>query len=145
MCSWRAPKSLVRPKEGPTMSNCESRWDLVLLLTSSTKGGWEARAGSSGIRLGRGSSYLVIRSCIQIQPRGLVHILEHFWCWDKSQATHIHLIHHGPDSGEATTFLHIVFTALLRRTYIRMSLFPETPKVESWNCPNLHSRDFGHP
>jgi len=30
----------------------------------------------------------------------------------------IHLIHHGPDSGEATTFPHIVFSALLRWSHI---------------------------
>jgi hypothetical protein len=35
----RAPKFLVRPKEGPTMSNCGSRWNLVPLLASSTKWG----------------------------------------------------------------------------------------------------------
>jgi len=54
-----------------------------------------------------------------------------------------HLIHHGPDSGEATTFPHIVFSAALRRTYIQMALFPGTPKVESRNYPSLDSRDFG--
>jgi len=50
-----------------------------------------------------------------------------------------HLIHHGSDSGEATTFPHIVFSAALRRTYIQMTLFPGTPKVESRNCPGLDS------
>jgi len=56
----------------------------------------------------------------------------------------IHLIHHGPDSGEATTFPHIVFSALLHRNHIRMTFFPGTPKEESRNCPGLDSRDFGH-
>jgi hypothetical protein len=46
-----------------------------------------------------------------------------------------HKTHHGPDSGEATTFPHIVFSTPLRRDYIQMALFPGTPKLESWNCP----------
>jgi hypothetical protein len=46
-----------------------------------------------------------------------------------------HKTHHGPDSGEATTFPHIVFSATLRRDYIQMALFPGTPKLESRNCP----------
>jgi len=54
-----------------------------------------------------------------------------------------HLIHHGPDLGEATTFPHIVFSAVPRGSHIRMALFPETPKEESRNCPKLDSRDFG--
>jgi hypothetical protein len=53
------------------------------------------------------------------------------------------LIHHGPDLGEATTFPHIVYSALLRGGYIRMAFCPGTPKVESRNCPDLDSRDFG--
>jgi hypothetical protein len=46
-----------------------------------------------------------------------------------------HKTHHGPDSGEATTFPHIVFSATLRRSYIQMVFFPGTPKLESRNCP----------
>jgi hypothetical protein len=46
-----------------------------------------------------------------------------------------HLTHHGPDSGEATTFPLIVFSAALRRGHIQMALFPGTLKLESRNCP----------
>ncbi len=46
-----------------------------------------------------------------------------------------HKTHHGPDSGEATTFPLIVLSAALRRGYIQMALFPGTPKLESRNCP----------
>jgi hypothetical protein len=46
-----------------------------------------------------------------------------------------HLTHHGPDSGEATTFPLIVFSAPLHRGYIEMALFPGTPKLECRNCP----------
>jgi hypothetical protein len=45
-----------------------------------------------------------------------------------------HKTHHGPNSGEATTFPHIVFSATLRWGYIQMALFPGTSKLESRNC-----------
>jgi hypothetical protein len=54
--------------------------------------------------------------------------------------TRTHMTHHGPDSRGATTNLPIVFSVPIRRTCIRMALFPGTPKVESRNCP-----DFGFP
>jgi hypothetical protein len=41
-----------------------SSWNLVPLLTSNTKGGWEGRAESSGIKLGRRTTYLATGSCI---------------------------------------------------------------------------------
>ncbi len=57
------------------------------------------------------------------------------------QATGIwtRLTHHGPNSGEATTFPFILFSVALRRGYIQMALFPETPKLESRNCPETVS------
>jgi hypothetical protein len=48
-----------------------------------------------------------------------------------------HKLHHGPNSGEATTFPHIVFFAPLRGTYIRMIFCPGTPKEKSRNCAGL--------
>jgi hypothetical protein len=51
------------------------------------------------------------------------------------ELTRTHLTHHGPDSGEATTFPLIVFSVTLRRGYIQMALFPGIPKFESQNCP----------
>jgi len=48
-----------------------------------------------------------------------------------------HKTHHGPDSGEATTFPHIVFSVPHFGDYIQMALFPGTPKLESWNCPEI--------
>jgi hypothetical protein len=46
-----------------------------------------------------------------------------------------HLTHHGPNSKEATTFPHIIFSTLLHRAHAQMALCLGTPKVESWNCP----------
>jgi len=54
-----------------------------------------------------------------------------------------HLTHHRRDSGEATTFPHIIFSAAFGGGYIQMALFPGTPKEESRNCPGLEFRDFG--
>jgi len=53
-----------------------------------------------------------------------------------------HKTHHGLNSGEATTFPHIIFFALLRGTHIRMIFYPGTPKEESRNCLGLDSWDF---
>jgi hypothetical protein len=47
------------------------------------------------------------------------------------------MTHHGPDSGGVTTILPIVFSALLRRTHTQVVVCPETPKVESRNCPGF--------
>jgi hypothetical protein len=65
----------------------------------------KGRAERSEIRLGRGTTYLVTQSCIKNQPTSwLVDLWKHSWCWDKPRATRTHLIHHGSNSKEATTF-----------------------------------------
>jgi hypothetical protein len=85
---WRAPKFLVRLKKGPTMLKSGSSWNLVPLPASNTKRGWEGHAESSEIRLGRGTSYLVTRSCIQNQPTSwLVHIENTLGVDNKPRAT----------------------------------------------------------
>jgi hypothetical protein len=97
--------------------------------------GVEGRARSPGIRLSRGTS----RSSLNLHPKQttkwLVHIREHPWVLGQATGTLDHKTHHGPDSREATTFPHIVFSAMLREDYIQMALFPGTPKLESRNCP----------
>jgi len=106
--------------------------------------GVRGRVESSGIRLGRGTSYLVIRSCIQNQSTSwLVLIRDTLGVGISHGQPWTHLTHHNSNLGEATTFPHIVFSTSHCRTCIQMTLFPGTPKVESRNCPNLDSRDFG--
>jgi len=61
----------------------------------------------------------------------------HPWVLGQATGTLTHKTHHGPDSGEATTFPHIVFSTTLREGYIQMALFPGTPKLESRNCPEI--------
>jgi hypothetical protein len=62
-------------------------------------------------------------------------ILLAFGVGTSHRLTWTHMTHHGPDSGEATTFPLIVFSVALHGGYIQMALFPGTPKVESRNCP----------
>jgi len=44
-----------------------------------------------------------------------------------------HKTHHGPDSGEGTTFPHIVYFAPLYEAHIQMAFCLGTPKWESQN------------
>jgi hypothetical protein len=112
--------------------------------------GVEGRAKSPGIRLGRGTSRSSLNLHSKQTTKWLVRIREHPWVLGQATGTLDHKIHHGPDSGEATTFPHIVFSAPLHGDYTRMTHFPGTPKLESRNCPEivlklsrLESRDFG--
>jgi hypothetical protein len=119
-----------------------SSWNLVQL--PALKGGWEGHVKRSGIRLGRRTTYLVTRSFIKKnQPTSwLVHIQNHSWCWDKPWATRTHLIHHGPDSGEATTFPHIVFYITSPHPHSNGSLSWDSqggvPKLSRFGFPGLH-------
>jgi len=96
--------------------------------------GVKGHARSPDIRLGRGTR----RSSLNLHPKQttkwFVHIPGHPWVLGQATSTSDHKTHHGPDSGEATTFPHIVFFATL---YIQMALFPKTPKLESRNCPEI--------
>jgi hypothetical protein len=97
--------------------------------------GVEGHARSPGIRLGRGTR----RSSLTLHPKQttkwLVHIREHPWVLGQATGILDYKTHQGPDSGEATTFPHIVFSAMLHGGYMQMALFPGTPKLESRNCP----------
>ncbi len=80
--------------------------------------------------------------CIQLTTSWLVHNLGHLGARTSRGRLWTHKTHHGPNLGEATTFPHIIFSASLRGTYIRIAFYPETPKEESQNCPGLDSRHF---
>ncbi len=78
---------------------------------SALKGGKRGRAGNSEIRLRRGTSYLVTRSYIQNQPTSWLVLIRNTPGVETSHGQFwTHLIHHGPNSEEATTFPHIVFS-----------------------------------
>jgi hypothetical protein len=61
----------------------------------------------------------------------------------QATSTFTHKTHHGPDSGEATTFPHIVYSATLRRGYIQMAFFfsrdfqVRVPKLSWVGVPGL--------
>jgi hypothetical protein len=66
-------------------------------------------------------------------PKWLVHSPGHPLVLGQATGTSDHKTHHNPDSGDATTIPHIVYSATLRRTYIQVALFLGTPKLESRN------------
>ncbi len=60
-----------------------------------------------------------------------------------------HLIHHGSDSAEATTFPHIIYSMPLRGTHIRMAFFfvPKLPRksletILVWTPGTLNDHNF---
>jgi hypothetical protein len=66
-------------------------------------------------------------------------------CWSTfgAKTSHwrlrIHKTHHGPGSGEATTFPYIVYFAAFHESYIQMAFCLKTPKGESRNCQGWNS------
>jgi hypothetical protein len=70
-------------------------------------------------------------------PTWLVHISGHPWVLGQATGILDHETHHDPDSGEVTTFPHILFFVPHFGDYIQMALFPGTPKLESRNCPEI--------
>jgi len=78
--------------------------------------GVEGHARSPGIKLGRRTG----RSSFDLHPKQttmwLVHIPGHPWVLGQATGTLDHKTHHGPDSGEATTFppYSILYDAPLR-------------------------------
>jgi len=97
--------------------------------------GAEGRARSPEIRLGRRFSRSSLNLHQNKPPTWLVHIPGHPWVLGQATGTLDHKTHQGPDSREATTFPHIVFSAPHFGDYIQMVLFPGTLKLESRNCP----------
>ncbi len=69
-----------------------------------------------------------------------------FWSTFSAKISHgqlqTHKTDHGPNSGEATTFPHIVFFMPPCDTHIQMVFCPMTPKEESRNYHGLDSRNF---
>jgi hypothetical protein len=106
--------------------------------------GVRGRARSPRIKLGKGTIMLLHGPASKTNTSWLELILHPFGVGTSHGQPWTHLTHHGPDSGEATTFPHIVFSVLLPGSHIRMALFPGTPKEESRNCPGLDSREFGN-
>jgi len=65
-----------------------SSWNLVPLPASSTKGGWEGCAESSGIRLGRGTTIWLFGPASKPTTSWLGHFQKHSWCVGTSHGQH---------------------------------------------------------
>jgi hypothetical protein len=142
------PSPGVNPLEGSPMWSCGIETRKGAPDFQHYKG-VEGRARSPGIRLGRRTSRSSLILHSKQTTKWLVYIQEHPWVLGQATGTLDHKTHHGPDSGEATTFSHIVFFAPHFGDYIQTALFPGTPKLESRNCPEIvpklsrmESRDF---
>ncbi len=123
---WRVHQSVVTES-----------WDLEGALDFQHYRGVKGRARSPGIRLGR----RIRGSSLNLHPKQttkwLIHIPGHPSVLGQATCTLDHKTHHSPDSGEATTFPHILFSTTLHGGYIQMALFPGTPKLESRNYPEI--------
>jgi hypothetical protein len=86
-----------------------------------------------GIRLGRGQAIHSLESASKPTTSWLELILHPLGVRTSHKQPWTHLTHHSPDSGEATTFPHIVFSATHGKGYIQMAHFLGTPKLESRN------------
>ncbi len=90
-----------------------------------------------GIRLGRGQAIHLLESASKPTTSWLKLILHPLGVGTSHGQPWTHLTHHGLDSGEATTFPHVVFFAARDGGYIQMAHFLGTPKLESQNYPEI--------
>jgi hypothetical protein len=95
-----------------------------------------------GTRKSDKQSIYSLKSASNQPTSWLVHCWNTFGAKTSHGQPQTHKTHHGPDSGEATTFPHIVFSAPLREAHIQMAFCFETLKEESQNCQGLDSRNF---
>jgi hypothetical protein len=133
--NWRTPKSRGETHLRVSQSQVAKSWDLEAHSWLPTLERGRGRVGSPGIRLGRWFSRSSLNLHQNKPPTWLVHIPGHPWVLGQATGILDHETHHGPDSGEATTIPHIIFSAPHFGDYIQMALFPGTPKLESRNCP----------
>jgi hypothetical protein len=114
-------------------------WDLRATLDFQHYRGVEGRVKSPGIRLGRRTRLSSSNLHPKTNHKRVSSHSGHPWVLGQTTCTLTHKTHHDPDSGEATTFPHIVFSTSLHGDYIQMAHFPGTPKLESRNCPKTVS------
>jgi hypothetical protein len=91
----------------------------------------------SRIRLGRGQAIHLLKFASKPTTSWLELILHPFSVVTSHAQPWTHLTHHGPESGEATTFPHFVFFVARNGGYIQMAFFLRTPKLESRNYPKI--------
>ncbi len=138
--------SLLNPLEGPSGLNYENM-EFGGTPDFQHQKGVEGHVRSPWIRLGRGTRLSSLNLHPKPTTKGLVHIREHPWVLGQATGTLTHKTYHGPDSGEATTFPHIVFFATLRGgTTSKWLFFPGLPSWSHEIVPKLfwlESQEFG--
>ncbi len=82
-------------------------------------------------------------TCTNQTTSWLMHSWSIFGAKTSHGQTQTHKTHHGPDLGETTTFLLIVYSVPSHRTNTQMTFCLGTSKWESRNSQSLDSRNFG--
>jgi hypothetical protein len=136
------PSSLCDPKRVQRVGFAKMIRNLVPLPISSTKRGRGVVLEAPGLDLeeiklfGHEPTSKTNTSWLEL-------ILHAFGVGTNHGLTQTHMTHHGLGSGDATTIFPIVYFVFAHGSGIRMALFPGTLEVESRNCLDLDSRDFG--
>ncbi len=114
-------------------------WDLEGAPDFQHYRGVEGRARSPRIRLVRGTRGSSLNLHPKQTTKWLVHIREHPWVLGQATGTLTHKTHHGPDSGEATTFPPYSILCNAPRGLHPNDSFSRDSQVGvpklSWNCP----------
>jgi hypothetical protein len=142
---WQAPKFLFRPTWGAKYVELRKFGIWGSLPTSSTKGGWEGRARSPGIRLGRRTIMFLHDPASTTNPKK---VSPHSGTPFSVGTNHGHLESLDSPLPRLGGNYHLPPYIILCSSPPRLhpnGTFLGTLKVESQNCPELHSRDFGHP
>ncbi len=87
-----------------------------------------------GIKLGKGQAIHLLEFASKPTTSWLEFILHPLGVGTSHGQPWTHLTQHGPNSREATTFPHIVFSTARGGGYIQMAQILGTPKLESRNC-----------
>ncbi len=120
-CTDAPSSSLCDPKRDQRVGFAELVRNLVPLPASNTKRGRGVVLEASGLDQEK-IKLFDHKSASKTNTSWLEVILHAFGVGTNHGLTRTHMTHHGPDSGEATTFPLIVFSAALRRGYIQMNL-----------------------
>jgi hypothetical protein len=131
---WRAPKPLDRLKLNLSMETSERLgfWGTFPALST-----LEGYRGVLELRDGTRRSVKQLTHSSKPTQNQQTSWLTQGWSTFSARKRHgqlqTHKTHHIPDSGEATTFPHIVYSAPPRRNGIRMAFCLGIPKRESRN------------
>ncbi len=122
------PSSFMDSTVSPKVKTIKEKGNGAHFLSRNTSR-VEGRAGISGLGLGRLTSKSITHTDLHKPTSWLVHSWSIFGAQTNHGQTWTHKTHHGPDLGEATTFLLIVYYVRGQRTSTQMSFCPRIPKL----------------